>query len=72
MDRISIYGISATGYHGVFEHEKRDGQEFIIDVVLHVDITRAAASDNVLDTVHYGEVSELVVEQIKAGPWDLI
>ncbi|UYQ77693.1 2-amino-4-hydroxy-6-hydroxymethyldihydropteridine diphosphokinase [Glutamicibacter sp. JL.03c] len=72
MDRISIYGISATGYHGVFEHEKRDGQEFIIDVVLHVDITRAAASDNVLDTVHYGEVSELVVEQIQAGPWDLI
>ncbi|QIV87205.1 2-amino-4-hydroxy-6-hydroxymethyldihydropteridine diphosphokinase [Glutamicibacter mishrai] len=72
MDRISIYGISATGYHGVFDHEKRDGQKFIIDVVLHVDITRAAASDNVLDTVHYGEVSELVVEQIQAGPWDLI
>lgn len=72
MDRISLYGISATGYHGVFDHEKRDGQKFIIDVVLHVDITRAAASDNVLDTVHYGEVSELVVEQIKAGPWDLI
>ena len=72
MDRISIYGISATGYHGVFEHEKRDGQTFIIDVVLHVDISRAAASDNVLDTVHYGEVSELVVEQITAGPWDLI
>lgn len=72
MDRISIYGISATGYHGVFDHEKRDGQKFIIDVVLHVDITRAAASDNVADTVHYGEVSELVVEQIQAGPWDLI
>lgn len=72
MDRISVSGISATGYHGVFDHEKRDGQKFIIDVVLHVDISRAAASDNVADTVHYGEVSELVVEQIKAGPWDLI
>lgn len=72
MDRISIFGVSATGYHGVFEHEKRDGQKFVIDVVLHVDITRAAASDNVLDTVHYGEVSELIVEQIQAGPWDLI
>src|SRR5690606_15061252 len=72
MDRISVCGISATGYHGVFDHEKRDGQKFIIDVVLHVDISRAAASDNVLDTVHYGEVSELVVAQIQAGPWDLI
>ena len=72
MDRISINGISATGYHGVFDFEKRDGQTFVIDVVLHVDISRAAHSDNVLDTVHYGEVAELVVAQIQAGPWDLI
>ncbi|HAY42838.1 MAG TPA: hypothetical protein DCY59_04495 [Micrococcaceae bacterium] len=72
MDRISIDGICATGYHGVFDFEKREGQEFRIDVVLHVDITRAALSDNVADTVDYGAVSQLVVEQIKAGPWDLI
>ncbi|MHC6175059.1 2-amino-4-hydroxy-6-hydroxymethyldihydropteridine diphosphokinase [Glutamicibacter sp. X7] len=72
MDRISIQGISATGYHGVFDHEKRDGQIFVVDVVLHTEITRAALSDNVADTVHYGEVSELVAAQIQAGPWDLI
>ncbi|MFJ2621777.1 2-amino-4-hydroxy-6-hydroxymethyldihydropteridine diphosphokinase [Glutamicibacter sp. NPDC087344] len=72
MDRISISGISATGYHGVFDFEKRDGQTFVIDVELQVDLSRAAVSDNVLDTVHYGEVSELVVAQIQAGPWDLI
>ena len=72
MDRISIHGITATGYHGVFDHEKRDGQPFTVDVVLHTDTTRAALSDNVADTVHYGLVSELVVAQIQAGPWDLI
>ena len=72
MDRISIYGITATGYHGVFEHEKRDGQEFRIDVVLHVDISAAAATDDVANTVDYGAVSQLVVAQIQAGPWDLI
>lgn len=72
MDRISIYGISATGHHGVFDYEKRDGQEFVIDVVLHVDISRAALSDNVENTVDYGAVSQLVVAQIQAGPWDLI
>ena len=48
MDRISISGISAIGYHGVFDFEKRDGQSFVVDVVLHVDISRAAASDNVV------------------------
>ncbi|MEU3332788.1 2-amino-4-hydroxy-6-hydroxymethyldihydropteridine diphosphokinase [Glutamicibacter creatinolyticus] len=72
MDRISVTGITATGHHGVFEHEKREGQPFTVDVVLHTDTTRAALSDNVTDTVHYGEVSELVVGQIQAGPWDLI
>ncbi|MCW4466729.1 2-amino-4-hydroxy-6-hydroxymethyldihydropteridine diphosphokinase [Glutamicibacter sp. MNS18] len=72
MDRISIHGITATGFHGVFDHEKRDGQPFTVDVVLHTDITRAAYSDNVADTVDYGAVSELVVAQIQDGPWDLI
>ncbi|MET0979226.1 MAG: dihydroneopterin aldolase [Paeniglutamicibacter terrestris] len=71
-DTITLSGITAVGYHGVFEHEKRDGQPFTLDVVLHTDIRRAAASDNVADTAHYGELGELVVTQIQDGPWDLI
>lgn len=71
-DTITLSGITAVGYHGVFEHEKRDGQPFTLDVVLHTDIRRAAATDNVADTAHYGELGELVVTQIQDGPWDLI
>lgn len=71
-DTITLSGITAIGHHGVFEHEKRDGQPFTLDVVLHTDIRPAAASDNVADTAHYGELGELVVAQIKDGPWDLI
>lgn len=71
-DTISLRGITATGYHGVFEHEKRDGQPFVVDIVLHTDIRVAAASDNVLDTTHYGELAELVQAEIMAGPYDLI
>ncbi|MGB9033953.1 dihydroneopterin aldolase [Arthrobacter sp. UCD-GKA] len=71
-DTITLSGITAIGHHGVFEHEKRDGQPFTLDVVLHTDIRKAAASDNVADTAHYGELGELVVAQIQDGPWDLI
>ncbi|GAA1499298.1 dihydroneopterin aldolase [Paeniglutamicibacter kerguelensis] len=71
-DTITLTGITAIGHHGVFESEKRDGQPFTLDIVLHTDIRPAAASDNVADTAHYGELGELVVEQIQDGPWDLI
>lgn len=71
-DRISLSGITAIGHHGVFEHEKRNGQPFIVDVVLHTDIRAAAASDNVADTAHYGILAERVKEVITSGPYNLI
>ncbi|HCJ48769.1 MAG TPA: dihydroneopterin aldolase, partial [Microbacterium sp.] len=53
-DEITVTGIRAFGYHGVYAHERREGQEFIADVVLSLSTRRAAETDDVLDTVHYG------------------
>jgi dihydroneopterin aldolase len=71
-DTITITGIQATGYHGVFEHEKREGQIFRVDVVLHTSTALAAISDDLRDTVNYGEVAQAVVREIESGPYDLI
>lgn len=71
-DRIEIHGLRGTGFHGVFEHERRDGQEFRVDVVLHVDMARAAATDDLADTVDYGAVSAGVHAIITGDPVDLI
>ncbi|MFT4282144.1 dihydroneopterin aldolase [Microbacterium sp.] len=71
-DRISITGIRAIGYHGVYAHERRDGQEFVADVVLELSLRPAAASDDVADTVHYGEVAEGVAAVLSGEPADLI
>lgn len=71
-DTICITGIQATGYHGVFEHEKRDGQPFRVDLTLHTSTRLAAASDDLRDTVDYGAVAQAVTEEIEAGPYDLI
>lgn len=72
LDVITLTGLRGYGYHGVFAHEKREGQEFTVDVALHVDMRRAAASDDVADTVDYGAVSEAVVAVITGEPLDLI
>lgn len=70
-DRIVLNGITAIGRHGVFGHEKRNGQPFV-DVVLHTDIRAAEASDDVADAPHYGVLAERVKEEITAGPSNLI
>ncbi len=71
-DRIELMGLRANGFHGVFEFERRDGQEFVVDVVLHVDASAAAASDDLAHTVHYGELAEAVHAVITGEPVDLI
>ncbi|MDQ3735776.1 MAG: dihydroneopterin aldolase [Actinomycetota bacterium] len=71
-DRISLRGLRARGHHGVFEHERRDGQDFVIDVVLAVDTRPAGQSDDVQDTVHYGVLAEELAADVARDPLDLI
>jgi dihydroneopterin aldolase/2-amino-4-hydroxy-6-hydroxymethyldihydropteridine diphosphokinase len=71
-DRISLRGVRATGHHGVFEHERRDGQEFVVDVDLTLDLSRAATSDDLADTYDYGALATAVVARIEGRPFDLV
>ena len=72
LDRIAVRGIAATGHHGVFEFEKREGQTFVVDVVLGVDTREAAATDDLAQTVNYAEIAADVVALIQGEPVDLI
>ncbi len=71
-DQIRIRGIRGIGNHGVFEHERIDGQEFIVDVTLDVNTEAAAGSDDLADTVDYGVVADQVHALITGEPVDLI
>jgi dihydroneopterin aldolase len=66
-DTIRLTGLRVRGHHGVYPAERSNGQEFVIDVVLGLDLAAAAASDEVAQTVHYGELADRLVE-IVAGP----
>lgn len=71
-DQIRITGIRGTGHHGVFEHERRDGQEFVVDLRLDVDTRAAAASDDLAATVDYGQVANAAHAVIVGEPVDLV
>ncbi|WP_243076190.1 dihydroneopterin aldolase [Microbacterium sp. SS28] len=72
VDEIAITGIRAFGYHGVYPDEKRDGQEFVVDAQLFLSTARAAETDDVADTVHYGELAEEIAAIVAGEPVDLI
>ncbi|SFS03868.1 Dihydroneopterin aldolase [Agrococcus baldri] len=69
---IRLEGIRAFGHHGVLPEERRDGQEFVIDVDLSVQVGAAARTDRVSDTVHYGELAQRIVAAVERDPVDLI
>ena len=71
-DRIVLQGISARGFHGVLDFEKIDGQEFVVDVTLDVDLRRAGRSDLLAHTVNYAEVAADIVSLIVGPSLDLI
>jgi dihydroneopterin aldolase / 2-amino-4-hydroxy-6-hydroxymethyldihydropteridine diphosphokinase len=71
-DRIVLQGISARGRHGVLDFEKVDGQDFVVDVTLEVDLRRAGRSDVLAHTVNYAEVAADVVSLITGPSLDLI
>ncbi len=71
-DRIVLRGVRGFGHHGVLPEERRDGQEFVVDLELELPLSVAAATDRVTATVHYGELAEQVVAAIERDPVDLI
>ena len=68
---IEIRGLEVFAYHGVHEHERRDGQTFLVDVRLGV-AAAAGESDRLEDAVDYGAVCARVVELAEGGPYNLI
>lgn len=71
-DQITLTGLEVYAHHGVFDFEREQGQRFLIDATLDVDLRAAAAGDDLASTVHYGEFADAVVAAVAADPVDLI
>ncbi|GAB3296694.1 dihydroneopterin aldolase [Parasphingorhabdus pacifica] len=71
-DRIALTGLKVRGNHGVFDEEKRDGQEFLVDITVWADLADAAATDDLQQTLHYGQLAERAAKIVAGPPRDLI
>lgn len=72
LDRISLLGLRAFGYHGVLAHERADGQEFVADAVLWLDTKPAAAADDLSLTADYAALADRLAGVISGQPVALI
>jgi dihydroneopterin aldolase len=70
--RIELRGLRVRGHHGVYGFERAEGQDFLVDVELELDLAAAAASDDVADTVHYGQLAERLAAVVAGAPVNLL
>lgn len=71
-DHIRLDGIRVYAHHGVYPEEKKRGQVFLIDVDIEMNLAPAGRSDDLTETVHYGELADAIVERATLERWDLI
>jgi dihydroneopterin aldolase len=71
-DQIEIRGLRVYAHHGVHEHEAREGQQFVLDVVLDMDSQIAARTDDIDDTIDYTELVSHVAEMVRSNRFNLI
>ena len=71
-DELAVLGLECWGHHGVFPSERREGQRFVVDLVLGIVTASAAASDDLSETVDYGSLALSVKAAVENDPVDLI
>ncbi len=72
MDRIKITGLRIFAYHGVLDREQEEGQPFVLDLILGVDLGRPCRTDRVEDTINYAEACQMVQEVMTGCKYRLI
>lgn len=60
------------GFHGVFPEENRLGQRFMVDLVVDVDLKKAGQSDNLNESINYGELYQLCKDVVEGEPYKLV
>ncbi|PPG20843.1 dihydroneopterin aldolase [Rathayibacter toxicus] len=71
-DSLTLTGLRVRAHHGVFDFERENGQDFVIDATVWLDTTTAAEGDTLAETVHYGELAVALADAVARDPVDLI
>jgi dihydroneopterin aldolase len=71
-DRIELRGLEVHARHGVYDHEQAEGQLFLVDLIVALDLSKAGASDDLADTFDYGAMAVAVHGVVSSERWDLV
>ena len=63
-DQIRVTGIRAFGYHGVLPHEATEGQDFIVDLLITLDLRAVSLSDDLQETINYADLAQIAHDNI--------
>lgn len=72
MDTLRLKSLKFRGLHGVFEHEKKDGNDFEVDITIHASLRTSAKSDNLEDTIDYAKLHDCAKEVMLGTSKNLI
>lgn len=72
MDKITLKNMKFYGYHGLFPEEKILGQSFAVDVELFLSLEKAGRSDDMNDSIDYGQVFNIIKKIVEGKPKNLI
>lgn len=71
-DRIFVNGLVLHAHHGVGDDEGRIGQQFLLDLVLELDLAAAADSDKLVDTISYADIIAVASAAFQARRFRLV
>ena len=71
-DRIFLHGLTTECIIGFIDWERRVKQTVVLDIELPVDCRRAAASDDVADTLDYKKVAKRVLAFVESSECQLV
>lgn len=71
-DRITLIGLRVRGRHGVHDHERRSGQEFVVDATVWLDLGAAADTDELSATLDYSALAQRAATIVAGEPCNLI
>ena len=71
-DRIELRGLTVRGRHGVFDHERTNGQDFVLDITVWIDLADAAVNDDLAHTYDYAALAQLAADIVAGPPRNLI
>ncbi|MFD2639588.1 dihydroneopterin aldolase [Piscibacillus salipiscarius] len=72
MDKVILNRMMFYGYHGLFPEENKLGQRFTVDVELMADLKPSGTSDNMNDSIDYGQVYQVVQKVVEGEAKDLV